>query len=287
MKNKFNMFDFVNISILLLISIITLYPIWHVIVRSLLPYDEAVKNAIVIFPKKITFDAYKYVLSSNELIRGFGIAAFTTVCTTVYNLTMTSMAGFALSKRDLPYRKLIFYIAVFTMFFGGGLIPTYLQIKRLHLIDNLLVLILPSGISAYNLIIMKSFMEELPEEIQEAATIDGAGYGTIFFKIVLPLSKPVLATIALFVAVGTWNSWYNAMLYLNDRNLWPIAYQLREILVNSSTDMAGSINVSDSFLLQESIKMAVVVISIIPIMAVYPFLQKHFAKGVMIGAVKG
>ena len=285
---KTTLFDILLTIMLLLLAFVTLYPFWYVLVKSLLPMEVALADKFALWPEKVSFDAYRYVFSSKELTGGFAVSVFVTASVIVYQLAVTSLAAFALSKKDLPYRKLIFGYVIVTMFFGGGLIPYYLQIKRLGLIDNMLVLILPHGITAYNLIIMKSFFENLPQELQEAATIDGAGYVRIFTQICLPLSGAVLATIGLFVGVGAWNNWYPAMLYLNDRTKWPIAMFLREILINSSTEISGadSAILSDSFMLSESIKMAVIIVSMIPIILVYPFVQKFFVKGVMLGAVK-
>lgn len=285
---KITLFDVILTVVLLFLAFITLYPFWYVVVKSLLPMETALADKFALWPGEISLDAYSYVFSSKELLGGFAISVLVTVSVIVYQLTVTSLAAFALSKKDLPYRKIIFGFVVVTMFFGGGLIPYYLQIKRLGLIDNMLVLILPHGITAYNLIIMKSFFENIPKELSEAAEIDGAGYVRIFFRICLPLSGAVLATIGLFVGVGAWNNWYPAMLYLNDRTKWPIAMFLREILINSATEISGADSAifADKFMLSESIKMAVIVVSMIPIVMIYPFVQKFFVKGVMLGAVK-
>ena len=264
-----------------------LAPFWHVVVRSVLPYDEAIKSSFVLFPKKTTFEAYKYILRSERFVSSLGISFIVTVTGTVYQLAMTTFAAFALTKKTLPGRKLFFTMFIVTMFFNGGLIANYLLMRGLKMINNVLVLILPFGISCYNMLIIKSFFEGLPSDMEESARIDGADTFRVFFSIILPLSIPVVATFALFFAVDRWNGWYNAMIYINDKSKWPFVMVLREILISNDTESMQSNYVNQEYMVGDSIKMAAVIVSIFPVMIIYPFIQKYFVKGVTLGAVKG
>jgi len=281
------LFDGFNIVFLVCIGVITLYPFWHVLVGSIIPYEETLKSSFNIFPRKISFEAYQYVFSKDTLIRSMLITIFITVTGAIYQLFITAITAYPLIKKDLPGRTAIFLFIIFTMFFGGGLIPYYLLIKNLGFVNNLAVMIIPAAFSTYNMIVLKTFFQNLPIELEESAKMDGAGYMKIFFWIILPLSVPALATIGLFIAVGQWNNWYTAMLFLNEKKLWPIAMVLRDILINNNTELTrGGSYVSKEFMLEDSIKNAVVMVSVIPILIVYPFIQKHFVKGVMIGSIK-
>lgn len=279
-------FDIFNYLFVGVIAFTMVYPFWYVLVKSVTPFSELINSKFVFFPKSVTFEAYSYVMATDKMLNGLLISIGVTLAATVYRLFLTSTAAYALSKQDLPGRNLIFSLIVFTMFFSGGLIPTYLLIKKLGLINNLLVLILPHAVSAYNLIVMRTFFDSLPLEIEESARLDGASYFQIFRKIIIPCSMSSVATIALFIAVNTWNAWYEPMLYLNKKELWPMALVIRDILVKSDLDSLNSGYESAGYMMSESVKMAMVIIAIVPIMVVYPFLQKYFAKGVMIGAVK-
>jgi putative aldouronate transport system permease protein len=251
-------------------------------------YGEAVRPGVHWFPKNITFDAYALVFANGKIVNGLFVSVAVTAANAAYQLMLTALAAYALTKKDLPGRQFLFLLMIVPMYFRGGLIPDYLLIKRLGLINNLLVMILPFGASAYNVIVMRSFFSELPVEMEESATIDGAGYFRIFFRMILPLSTPVVATIALFISVAQWNNWFTPMIYLNRPEQWPLALVLRDILFNSSAEQAmkNSAYVSKDYMLEDSLKMAIVVVSILPIAVVYPFVQKYFVKGVMLGAVK-
>ncbi len=279
-------FDIFNYIFVGVIAFTMVYPFWYVLVKSVTPFSELVNSKFIFFPKNVTFEAYRYIMATDKMLNGLFISVGVTVVATLYRLFLTSTAAYALSKRDLPGRNIIFRLIVFTMFFHGGLIPTYLLIKALGLTNNLLVLILPHAVSAYNLIVMRTFFDSLPLEIEESARLDGASYFQIFRKIIIPCSMSSVATIALFIAVNAWNAWYEPMLYLNKKELWPMALVIRDILVKSDIDSLNSGYESTGYMMSESVKMAMVIIAIVPIMIVYPFLQKYFAKGVMIGAVK-
>ncbi|MDG0812259.1 carbohydrate ABC transporter permease [Cohnella rhizosphaerae] len=220
-------------------------------------------------------------------MRSILVSLFVTVAGTLYQLFVTAITAYPLIKHDLPGRSAIFLFIIFTMFFGGGLIPYYLLIKNLGLVNSLAVMIIPAAISTYNMIVLKTFFQNIPIELEESAKMDGAGYMKIFFRIILPLSVPALATIALFIAVGQWNNWYTPMLFLNDKEIWPLAMVLRDILINNNMELTrGGSFVSEEFMLGDTIKNAVVIVSVVPIIVVYPFIQKHFVKGVMIGSIK-
>ncbi|MGG1638885.1 carbohydrate ABC transporter permease [Paenibacillus sp. TAF43_2] len=280
-------FDILNIIFLVFMACIMLYPFWHVLVGSVLPYEEAVKTRFNIIPRSISFEAYEYVFSKNTILMSVVVSVFVTVIGTLYQLLITSIAAYPLTKQDLPGRTAIFLFIIFTMFFGGGLIPYYLLIKSLGMVNSLAVMIIPAALSTYNLIVLKTFFQNIPIDLEESAKIDGAGYMRVFFQIIIPLSFPALATIALFIAVGQWNNWYVPMLFLNDKELWPLAMVLRDVLINNNMELTRSGSfVSKDFMLGDTIKNAIVMVSVIPIIIVYPFIQKHFVKGVMIGSIK-
>ncbi|OXM14402.1 carbohydrate ABC transporter permease [Paenibacillus herberti] len=280
-------FDAVNIVFLALLAIITLYPFWHVLVGSVLPYEEAIKSSFNLFPTKWTFEAYEYIFSKDTILQSLLVSVLVTVLGTLYQLFITAITAYPLIKQDLPGRSAIFLFMVFTMFFSGGLIPYYLLIKNLGMVNSLAVMIIPAALSMYNMIVLKTFFQSIPVELEESAKMDGAGYMTVFFRIILPLSIPSLATIGLFIAVGQWNNWYQPMLFLNDKDLWPLAMVLRDILINNNTNATASFSaMNEQFMLADTIKYAIVMVSVIPIIIVYPFIQKHFVKGVMIGSIK-
>lgn len=280
-------FDFLNPVFLVLVAFTTLYPFWHVLVQSLIPYEETLRSSIILFPKRITFEAYRYVLTNGALLKSLGISVAVTALGTLYQAAITAMAAYGLTKKNLPGRNVILFLIIFTMFFSGGLIPYYMLMRNLHLVDSFWVMILPMAISTYNMIVMKTFFSGIPEEMEESAKIDGAGYFRIFLQIILPLSGPALATICLFIAVVHWNNWYTPMIYLSDKKMWPMALVLRGILIENNTELTRQVGYQDKeYLLSSAIKMAVAVVSVLPIVAVYPFIQKYFVKGVMIGAVK-
>lgn len=279
-------FDIANTSFLILLAIVMLYPLWYVFVGSLLPYDEAIQNGFNLYPKKVTFDAYRTVFGSKFIMNGFVISIGVTIVSVIYQLIITSGAAYALTKHDLPLRNAVFIFFIITMFASGGLIPTFLLVKKLHLMNNLLVMVLPSAVSVFNIIVMKTFIQSLPKELEESAFIDGAGYLKIWIRVILPLSGPVLATIGLFITVGQWNNWMTPMMYLQDKTLWPLALVLRDILVEDNKYLLNATIQVKRMTLDKTVKNAVIIVSIIPIMLIYPFIQKHLTKGVMIGAVK-
>ncbi len=277
-----------NYTILFFLAFIMLYPFWDILVKSFMTDADIIKQGIVIWPKNWQFEGYRTIFE--DKVYNFGQAfinsVFITGVDTVYQLAITALAAYALTKKTLPGRKFFLVYFMFTMYFGGGMIPYYIVIRELNLLDSIWVMIIPSFISIFNVLVMKSFFSELPEELLDAARIDGAGDLRTFVSIVLPLSKAVLATIALFIAVGVWNNWFSPMLYIQTATKRPLAYALQIIIEKSrgvNTDNPGVGQV----VIGQSVQYAAIVVAVFPIMAVYPFLQKHFTKGVLIGSIKG
>ena len=278
--------DVVIYGVFILLSAVTLIPFMNIIAISLSDYGAVVTNKAMIFPEGLNFDAY-YIIGDPAVLKSFLLTVMIVVVSTVLHLLLCLLTAYPLSKKDLPGRNVMLLFLLITMLFGGGLIPYYLVIKDLGLIDNVLVHIIPGLVSGFNIILMKNFIQQIPGSLIEAARIDGAGFFRVLFQIIAPLSKPILATLALFFGVGKWNEWYTTVLFINDPDLYPIQNILRQMVVEGNMDTVGSGIVSrPEFTLSISIKMAVIVIATVPIMLVYPFLQKHFVKGIFMGSVK-
>ena len=279
-------FQLVNGVVLTGFALICLLPFLHVIGSSLANPGELATRAFVIIPREFTLDAYRYVLSTPTIFRAMGVSMFVTVVGTFLSLLVTSLMAYALGKRYLRGRRVINFLVVFTMLFSGGMIPLFIVVNGLGLLDSIWSLILPGVFAGFNFIVMRSFFMGIPQELTEAARIDGAGDFRILRTIVLPLSKAVIAVIGLFYAVGFWNSFFNAMLYISDQSLWPVQMILRSYVIQGTSLTADQLGVQQAPPPQ-SIKMAVVVVALAPIVLVYPFLQKYFSKGVITGAIKG
>ncbi|OMD39034.1 MULTISPECIES: carbohydrate ABC transporter permease [Paenibacillus] len=280
-------FSAINFTLLALIALITILPIMHVVAGSFTTTAELAANKFVLIPKVWSLEAYKYIFSTNTIFKAMGVSIGVTVIGTFFSLLITSLMAYALARRDLDGRKVVNFMVVFTMLFHGGMIPTFLVVKELGLIDTYASLILPSAISAFNMIILKTFFQNIPDGLEESAKIDGCNDFGILFRIVLPLSLPALATIGLFYAVTYWNTYMNAILYLDDSTKWPIQVLLRQIVVLASgMDHSATLDAAAPPP-DQTIKMAVIVVATLPILCVYPFLQKHFAKGAMLGSMKG
>ncbi|KRF06555.1 ABC transporter permease [Paenibacillus sp. Soil766] len=282
-------FDVTNYIVLGVIGIVAILPFLYVIAGSFASDAELTQRAVFLIPETFTLTAYKFIFSTDTIVKSIGVSLYIMVVGTIVNLFFTVTMAYALSKRSLMGRNTVLNLIIFSMLFGGGLIPTYLVIRELHMLDSYWALMIPGAISAFNLIIVKNFFQELPPELEEAAKIDGCTELGLLWRIVLPLSMPVLATFTLFYAVGHWNNFFSALLYINDPAKWPLQVMLRQIVLLSQA-AAGDLNSMDPNFVkppEQSIKMAVIVVGTIPILFVYPFLQKHFAKGVLIGSVKG
>ncbi len=282
-------FSCVNSLLLILLCVIILYPMLMVMSRSLMSDVERATHPLRIIPTDIDLSGYRFILSSDAYVRhGYLITIARTLIGTALSLITTSMLAYPLSKRYYPGRKIITAMLVFTMWFGGGMIPTFIVIKTLKLIDTFWVLILPMMINVYNTIILRNFFMQIPDSLEESAKLDGGNDFQIFTAIYLPLSKAALATISLFYAIWHWNQWFDALLYINKQSLWPLQYILRQIITSASAiDVSSAAATFDAIPAMETVKMATIVISTLPILCVYPFLQKYFVKGVMVGSVKG
>jgi len=282
-------FDVANYIMLTLFGLAAVLPFVYVIAGSFASDAELTSRAVFFIPKTFTLNAYEFIFSTGTIVKSIGVSVYVTVVGTLVNLFFTVTMAYSLAKRGLYGRNLVLNLVIFSMLFGGGMIPTYLVVKELHLLDSLWALMLPGAISAFNLIIVKNFFQEIPKEIEEAGRIDGCSELGLLWRIVLPLSMPVLATFTLFYAVGHWNDFFSALLYINDPGKWPLQVMLRQIVLLSQA-AAGDLNSMDPNFVKppdQSIKMAVIVVGTLPILCVYPFLQKHFAKGVLLGSVKG
>ncbi|MCR2806866.1 carbohydrate ABC transporter permease [Paenibacillus soyae] len=282
------LFDGVNIFLLAIVGIVTVLPFIHVLAGSFTTVGELARKQLVLFPTEFTLDAYRYIFTTNTVMKSMGVSIFVTVAGTVFSMLLTVLMAYGLSKRDLRGRSAIMFLIVFTMLFNGGLIPSFLVVKSLGLIDSYGALIIPSAMSAFNLIIMRNFFQNLPEGLEESAKIDGAGSWGILFRIVIPLSMPATATISLFYAVSYWNTYFQAVMYINDAGKWPVQVILRQIVILASALTADTSGWGEDVLPPaQSVKMAVIVVATLPILIVYPFLQKHFAKGALLGSIKG
>ncbi|TDF99509.1 carbohydrate ABC transporter permease [Paenibacillus piri] len=282
------LFEAVIILILLAICTSVLYPVLLIVSSSLSDPIAVLKGQVLLLPVNPTLLVYDMVFNNPEIWGTYGNTIIYTVVGTFVNVALTALGAYPLSRRDFYGKNIFMLLFVFTMFFSGGMIPSYLLVKNLGLLNTMWALILPGAVSTWNLIIMRTFFQStIPVELQESAFIDGASDLTVFWKIVLPLSAPILAVMTLFYGVGHWNSWFPALLYLSDRTLYPLQIILREILIQSSTqDMSGGA-ISDQEMIGEGIKYATMVVATLPILCLYPFLQKYFVKGVMVGAIKG
>lgn len=282
-------FRICNVLLLLLMMVTMIYPIWHVICASF--SDANFLNShtgILLFPKKLSLNAYKMMIKNPMIISGYANTLFIVTVGTTLNLIMTSLGAYFLSRKNVRYQKIVMVMIVITMYFSGGMIPFYFTVTGLGLQNSLWAIILPTMISTYNLIIMRSSFISIPTELEEAAQIDGAGHLRILVSVILPCSKSILAVMFLYYAVANWNAWFNAMLFLDDRTKYPLQLVLREILIqNDTTSMTQGVGGMDVNAVGETIKYAVIVVATLPILCVYPFIQKYFVSGTMIGAVKG
>ncbi|MBU7591327.1 carbohydrate ABC transporter permease [Metabacillus halosaccharovorans] len=286
-------FDTFNIMFMILLSVIMLYPFINQIALSLNAATDSVKGGIYLWPREFTWRNYEYVFSQASIIQAIFVSVARTVVGTGVGLLCTAMVAYAIAQEKFVFKKSVTIIFIMTMYFNGGLIPGYLLMRDLHLIGTFWVYILPGLISAFNLIIMRSFIEGLPKSLFEQARIDGAGDFRVFFQIVLPLSLPVLATVALFVAVGQWNQWFDVFLYnSSNENLTTLQYELMKILQNTATSN-GDWNTAQASgeravqaVTPKSIQATMTIVASLPIICVYPFLQKYFVKGMTLGAVK-
>ena len=280
----------VNAFILILISIVSIYPLLYVISASFSNPLLIMKNEIYIWPKGFNITGYKNVLSNPDVWSGYLNTIIYTLGGTAINVAMTGLGAYVLARKGFFGKTFWTVVITFTMFFGGGMIPAYILMQKLHMYNTIWVMIIPGAISTWNLIVMRTFLQtNVPDELYEAAIIDGANDLKILIKVVVPLSAPIIAVMSLFYGVDHWNEYFRAMIYLQDRKLYPLQLILREILIQQQTtrDMMANDMLADTQIQMQGLKYALIVVATVPILMVYPFLQKYFVKGMLIGAIKG
>lgn len=278
-----------NTIILALLVVVTLYPVWYVFCASFSNSNELLLHrGLLLLPKGFTTIAYQLLLQNPMIYYGFRNTAIVVVCGLALNMLMTTLGAYFLTRKNVFWRNFIMMAIVFTMYFSGGLIPYYLTVRQLHLDNSLLSLIVPSALNTFNLIILRTAFASVPEALEESARLDGAGHLCLIKNIYIPLTLPSLAVVLLYYFVGHWNSWFNAVIFIRERTMFPLQLVLREILIQNSTDDMLIGTASDQTnQVSELIKYALIIVSILPVIVLYPFIQKFFVKGVMIGAVKG
>lgn len=287
---KTRLFGLVNNGLLLIIGLATIFPIYYTVILSFTDPVEYYQRSLILWPRVWTLDAYKHLLSNGLFVTSISVSVFLATVGTLLSLLVTGGLAYAVSRKRLRFRKAIMIMILITFLFTPGLVPLYLVVRNVGLIDSIWSLILPSLTSAWYVLLMKGFFDSIPESLEEAAMIDGSNDIGVFWRIILPLSLPALVAFGLFFAVGYWNTYFNALMFINDQKMWPLQVLLQNMLVDPTTMGSGN---GGGFAFQvnrpvptETLKMAAVVIATVPIMLVYPFLQKHFAKGAMVGSVK-
>lgn len=281
------LFDALNIMLMFGLMVLVMIPLIHVAAASLSSPSAYVRHkGLLFYPLDFCLDAYQAVIKNKNILTGYVNTIFIVTVGTAMNIFMTTIAAYVLSRKNVLWNNVIMMALVFSMYFSGGMIPFYLVVKGVGLNNSIWSLILPSLVSTYNLIIMRTAMASVPESMEESAKLDGASHWTILWKIMFPLVKPTIAVICLYYAVAHWNSWFNAMLFIRDREHYPLQLILREILIQNDTT-AMTAGGGDDYLISETIQFATIIVATLPILAVYPYIQKYFVKGVMIGAVKG
>lgn len=286
-------FDVVNTILLILVLLAILYPLYYIVIASFSDPNAVGAGEVILWPKGVTLEGYARVFRETKIWRGYLNSILYTLLYTGIGLLVTIPAAYAMSRKDFKCRHFFMVLFMITTFFGGGLIPTYLLMKQLHLVGTIWAVVIPGAFSVFNMIIVRTYFQtSIPSELQEAARIDGCSDVGIFLRVILPLSKPIIAVIALYLAVAMWNSYFAAMIYLSDEAQYPLQLVLKEILVEQqlTSQLAGGTDglaMAEQARVSELIKYAVMLVSSLPMMILYPFVQKYFVKGVMIGAVKG
>lgn len=279
------------ILITALFALVVFIPLWNIVVSSFSDVNAVLGGRVSLWPVDFSLDGYKAVLSNKDVGTGYLNTLAYTVIGTIVNISVTMICAYPLTRRELPFRGLIMFLFTFTMFFGGGLIASYLNISNLHMINTFWVMILPGAMSVYNMVLARTFIQSsIPNDLMEAARIDGCSYTRYFFKIVLPLSPAILAVLALNYAVGHWNSYFSALIYLRDRSRFPLQLFLREILIANTIDDSLLVDPESNEIKQglaDVLKYALIVISTLPVLCFYPFAQRYFMQGIMIGSLKG
>lgn len=278
------LFDVINIVLLVLLALTCIYPFWDTLIVSFSSLKSYLSTSVHLWPSEWSVEGYQFMFSNATLWTSYLNSAFITVVGTLVNLIITVMAAYTLSKRELKGYRFLTFLAVFTMMFSGGIIPTYMIVKDVGLMNSLWSMILPTAVNTSYLIIMRNFLFDLPHELEESAMLDGCTEVGVLFRIILPISRPSIITIALFYAIDHWNDFFNAIMYIMDEEKWPLQLFLRSMLFENEAAYSST---QSLFLLGQPMKMAAVMMAIIPIMLVFPFFQKYFAKGITAGAVKG
>ncbi|MGO4495443.1 carbohydrate ABC transporter permease [Paenibacillus sp. 2RAB27] len=284
------LFDICNYTLISILVLLVLYPLYFVLTASVTDPDLVYSGKLLFFPEHITWDGYKRLLAESSIWMGFSNSLWYTLTGTAINVVLTITAGYVLSRSDLIGRNVFMFLLVFTMFFGGGLIPSYLLVKELHMLDTTWAMIIPNAVSVFNVIIVRTFFQtNIPGELLESAQMDGCSNLKFFWKIAIPLALPIVAVIVLFYAVGHWNSYFQALIYLKSNAKQPLQIILRNILImNEGSDMQGMLDGSqEQQKRMELMKYGIIIISSLPVMILYPFLQRYFVKGTLVGSVKG
>ena len=286
MRKKTNLFDVCNVIFFIVTTLVWIYPLWYVLVASFSTPSGYYADPYHIIPKSFTFDNFRYIMLDKSVFKAFGVSFRVTAIGTLLSIFLTAMAGYCLSKDHLPGIHIIYRLIILSMYISGGTVPMYLLVTNLHLKNTIWALILPGVIGTFNMVLARNYFLSLPDSLEEAAKIDGATEFSVFLKIIIPLSKPILATLSLYYIVGYWNAYMNAILYMTEADMFTLPVILRSMLNNAKKEDMNQVNAArNSF--REGMNMATVLITIVPILMIYPFLQKYFVKGVMVGAVKG
>lgn len=288
MNARITWFDGAIAVVVLLLSLTVVLPFLYIIAVSFSLPGDAMAGQFYVWPKHWTLDAYKYLFHAHTFVNSLKNSVFITLLGTCVSLVVSIMLAYSLSKKGIPGRRVMLLLILFTMIFHGGMIPSYLVVKNLHLIDTYAAIVLPAATSAFNVLVIRSFFQSLPQSLDEAARIDGAGEFRILFSIVIPLSKPIIATFTLFFMVQFWNEFFSAVIYLNDTNRWPIQPLLRQMVAISASNISSdaALDAQLAANLGPNVQNAAILLAMLPIVIVYPFLQKHFAKGAMLGSIK-
>ncbi|MCR8632511.1 carbohydrate ABC transporter permease [Paenibacillus radicis (ex Xue et al. 2023)] len=288
-KKQMTLFDWVNYTLLALISITCIFPFLYVFSVSFTDPKAYIPLKFYVFPDSWSLASYKYILSTNSFLNALKSTAFITVVGTVFNIIVSFTLAYALTKKAMPGRGVMMGGVIFTLVFSAGIVPSYLLVKELGLLNSYWSLIWPSLTNAWSLIVIKSFLESLPAELEDSGKIDGCSDIGVFLRIIIPLSMPAIAAFTLFFAVSHWNTYFNALIYISDSKKWTLQVLVKTLVVDSDSTGVGQAGAGgdDRVIPQETIRMASIVMSMVPILLIYPFLQKHFAKGVMLGSVKG
>lgn len=296
-KKSYNdkIFDIVNILIMCVLLVIFIWPLWFVVIASLSEPNEVWLGNVILWPKGFTLVAYEALKDYGDIWIGYRNTLFYTIVGTAVNMVMTVFAAYPLSRKDFMPRNVLMVFFMITMYFSGGLIPTYLVVNKLHLTNTVWAMIIPGAVSFYNVIVTRTyFINSIPTSLQEAAELDGANTFQLMLKVIIPLSKPILAVIGLYYAVGHWNDFYTALIYINNRDYLPLQSFLRDLLMSSKLSITGTnaagldaATLEAKRQLSQTLKYSVIIVSTVPVLCIYPFIQKYFVKGVMIGSVKG